>query len=244
MFDFWQGAQDLPVYGFLIRATIVYVYVFLLLKVLGQRSMNAINPIDFLFGVIIGDVVGEPLADGEAPLGGPLAAATLIGGIHLFLSYIALMMPRFRRVIEDEPIILIEKGKINHKEMKKCKVTVESLLMDLRINSAIDLTEVDYAILESNGQISVIKKSRFDSATPSDLGQSPQAKGYPSVVIQDGQIIHANVKDLGGLEWLKVEIKKRGYNSPEEIFLMTVDQTGAVFISPMKIRDIEKRSAN
>lgn len=229
--DFWQGAQDLPVYGYIIRATIVYIYVFILIKVLGQRSMTSINPIDFIFGVIIGDVVGEPLSDGEMPLGGPLAAASLIGGFHLFLSYISLKLPRFRRVIEDEPIILIEKGKINHKEMAKVKLTVESLLMDLRLNSAIDLTEVDYAILESNGQVSVIKKSMYDSATPNDLNLTPISKGYPSVIIQDGHIIHANLKKVGNLDWLRETLLEHGFESPEDVFLMTADEAGTIYIS-------------
>ncbi|MDQ0257534.1 uncharacterized membrane protein YcaP (DUF421 family) [Evansella vedderi] len=231
MLDFWHGAQDLPIYGFVLRAAIVYVYVFVLIKILGQRSMTTINPIDFLFGVIIGDVVGEPLADGEVPLAGPFAAAGFIGAIHLFLSYIALKMPRFRRVIEDEPIILIEKGRILHNELKKAKMTVESLLMDLRFKSAIDLTEVDYAILESNGQISVIKKSKFDSLTPSDMGQSPQSKGYPSVIIQDGHIIKANLDKFADEVWLKNTIKQHGYHRASEIFLMTLDGAGKVYIS-------------
>ncbi|MBU9721368.1 MULTISPECIES: DUF421 domain-containing protein [Bacillaceae] len=236
MFEFWTGAEELPIYGFLIRAVIVYVYVFLLIKILGQRSMMAVSPIDFLFGVIIGDVVGEPLADGSTELGGPLAAASLIGGLHLFLSYYALKLPRFRRVIEDEPLILVEKGKILHEEMRKAKVTVEALLMDLRIQSAIDLSEVDYAILESNGQISVIKKSKFDALTPTDMGQNPDTKGYPKVVIQDGRIIHANLRKFADLTWLKNTLSNYGYNDAKEVFLMTVDDTEKVFISPMKTR--------
>ncbi|ADU30405.1 DUF421 domain-containing protein [Evansella cellulosilytica] len=231
MFDFWTGAEGLPVYGFIIRACIVYIYVFVLIKVLGQRSMSTLNPIDFLFGVIIGDVIGEPLADGEVPLGGPLAAAAFIGGIHLFLSYISLKMPRYRRIIEDEPILLIEKGHILHEELQKAKVTVDSLLMDLRFNNAIDLMEVDYAILESNGQISVIKKSKYDSLTPNDMGQSPVSKGYPSVIIEDGLIIEANLKKFHDRAWLHRTLKQHGYNDATEVFLMMLDNAGNVYIS-------------
>lgn len=234
MFDFWQGASELPIYGFLIRASIVYVYIFLLIKILGQRSMTTMNPIDFLFGVIIGDVVGEPLSDGEVPLSGPLSAAGFIGGIHLFLSYISLKLPRFRRVIEDEPLILIEKGKILHEEMTKAKVTVESLLMDLRLNNAIDLTEVDYAVLESNGQISVIKKSRFDAVTPDDLNKDAADKGYPSVLIQDGRYIQANIEKVSSIQWVDEQIQKHGFKNAADVFLMTVDDTGELYVSEKK----------
>ncbi|PYZ95267.1 DUF421 domain-containing protein [Salipaludibacillus keqinensis] len=231
MFDFWQGAEGLSISGFLIRAGIVYIYIFLLIKVLGQRSMTTMNPIDFLFGVIIGDVVGEPLSDGELPLAGPLSAAAFIAGIHLFLSYIALKTPRFRRIIEDEPIILMEKGIILHKEMSKAKVTVESLMMDLRLNNSIDLTEVDYAVLESNGQISAIKKSKYDSLTPDDVNKEIADKGYPTVLIQDGHYIDANIEKVKSRKWVDEQIQLHGFNHVKEIFLMTLDGAGKVYLS-------------
>lgn len=231
MFDFWTGAENLPIYGFLIRAFIVYVYIFLIIKILGQRSMVAINPLDFLFAVIIGDVVGEPLSSGDMPLAGPLSAAALISGLHLFLSYIALKLPRFRRVIEDEPIIIIEKGQILHHEMTKAKMTVESLMMDLRLQSAIDLSEIDYAILEANGQISVIKKSQYQSLTPNDMLKQTAPKGYPTVLIQDGQIIEKNLLKVGTRGWLEEQLQKHGISHHTDCFLMTMDESGQIYVS-------------
>ncbi|MDQ0337584.1 uncharacterized membrane protein YcaP (DUF421 family) [Caldalkalibacillus uzonensis] len=237
MFEFWTGSEQLPVWGFLVRALIVYVYTFVILKILGQRSIGTIHPLDFLFGVIIGDVLGEPLSTGNVPLGGPLAAASLIAGLHLFLSYIALHAPKFRRVVEDEPIILIEHGKILPEQLKKTKITVESLLMDLRLRNAIDLTEVDYAILESNGEISVIKKSEYQSATVSDVKPVPlPPKGYPTVLILDGKIVHPNLKKVGNETWLVDQLRQRGYQHPEEVFLMTMDEGGKIYISPKHIK--------
>ncbi|PYZ98136.1 DUF421 domain-containing protein [Alteribacter lacisalsi] len=231
MFEFWQGAEDLPIYGFLIRAAIVYAYIFLLVKILGQRSIGTINPLDFIFGIIIGDVVGEPLAAGDVPLPGPLAAAALIAGLHLFLSWISLKLPRLRRVIEDEPIVLIKNGTILHKELSKNKITIESLMMDLRLQSAIDLNEVDYAVLESNGQISVIKKSGKDPATAEDVGRQIPSKGYPTVLIEDGHVIDANLKRVRSKKWLHEQLEKHSLKEPKDCFLMTLDEAGTVFVS-------------
>ncbi|MFV8830426.1 DUF421 domain-containing protein [Alkalihalobacterium sp. APHAB7] len=233
MFEFWTGSPDLAVYGFLIRALIVYVYVFLLVKILGQRSLSTVNPIDFIFGVIIGDIVGEPLSSGELPLGGPLAAAGLIVGLHLALTVISLHTPRFRRVVEDEPIILIRHGKILKEQMTKAKVTIDSLLMDMRLLET-NLNEVDYAILEANGQISVIKKSQYDSITPQDMSLETAKKGYPTVLIEDGNIILANVKKIGTVDWLREQVTKHGYGSYKDIFLMTMDEGGQIYISPQE----------
>ncbi|MET3504044.1 DUF421 domain-containing protein [Halalkalibacter oceani] len=234
MFDFWMGSETLPMYGFMIRAGIVYVYIFLIVKILGQRSMGSIDALDFIFGVVIGDILGEPLTDGELPLSGPVAAAALTAGLHLTLSIVALHTPRFRRIIEDEPIILMKHGEILHDELRKAKITLESFLMDLRLRSASDLSEIDYAILEMNGTISVIKKSKYDAATPNDLQQSPRSKGYSSVLIEDGHIIEANVRKVGTLDWLRGTIQQYGYSNAEDIFLLTLDEAGNVFISPKK----------
>lgn len=230
MLEFWTGSEQLPVYGFLIRALIVYVYVFLIVKVLGQRTINAIDPIDFIFGVIIGDILGEPLSNGNTPLAGPFAAAFFVAALHLSLCIIALKTPRFRRIIEDEPIILIEKGKILNKQLRKVKMTLESLMMDLRLQS-VDITEVDYAILESNGQVSVIKKSRYDHLTPDVMQIHVQPRGYSTVLIQDGHIIHANLKKVGTIEWLREQINKLGYKNYTEIFLLTMDESGKMYVS-------------
>jgi uncharacterized membrane protein YcaP (DUF421 family) len=237
MFEFWTGAEDLAIHGFVIRAIVIYIYVFIIIKVLGQRSMVAINPIDFLFAVIIGDVVGEPLSSGDLPLAGPLSAAAVIAAIHLFLSYIALKTPRFRRVIEDEPIIIIEKGKILHKELSKAKITMESLLMDMRLQDAADLNEVDYAILESNGQISVIKKSQYQSLTPNDMQKQAPVKGYPTVLIQDGKVVKPNLEKVGTKGWLEEQLQKHGIRHHSDCFLMTMDEGGQIYVSQMNNRE-------
>lgn len=225
----------MPIWGFVIRAVVVYAYIFLIVKVLGQRSMSSIDALDFIFGVVIGDILGEPLTDGSLPLAGPAGAAATIAALHLGLSYFALKAPRFRRVIEDEPIILMRHGVILYEELKKAKITLEAFLMDLRLNNANDLSEIDYAILEMNGQISVIKKSSYESITLHDMNKQVASKGYSSVLIEDGEIIDANVKKVGNLSWLHDEIHKQGYASPKEIFVMTIDEAGQTYISPKKI---------
>lgn len=231
MMEIWSGSTDLPIYGFCIRALIVYIYIFLIVKILGQRTINAIDPIDFIFSVVIGDILGEPLSNGDAPLAGPFAAAAIISIFHLSLCLIALKTPRFRRIIEDEPIILIEKGKILNKQLRKVKMTIESLLMDLRLQNAADINEVDYAILESNGQISVIKKSQYNGVTPSDLNQPTKPKGYPTVLIEDGRIIHANLKKVGTIDWLRDQVRQLGFKNYTEIFLLTMDESGQFYVS-------------
>ncbi|MDZ5472843.1 DUF421 domain-containing protein [Bacillus sp. 31A1R] len=231
--SFWSGAEDLPIYSYLIRGVIVYLYIFIVVKVLGQRSMVSFHPIDFIFAIIIGDIVGAPLSSGDIPLGGPLAAATLIAGLHLLLTNLALYSAKIRRFVEAEPIVVVNKGKIMAKQMRKAKLTIEALLMDLRLNQVSDLTEIDYAILEPNGEISVIKKSKHDSLTPDDLNLDVTEKGYPSVLILQGAINRSNLNKIGhNVKWLEEQISKHGYKNIKDIFLLTVDErSGVIYIS-------------
>lgn len=231
MLEIWKGSQDLVLYGFVVRAIIIYIYMFGIIKLLGQRSIGTLHPLDFLFGVIIGDILGGPLTTGDASMGGPIISAAVISLLHLSLSYISLKTPRFRRIVEDEPLILIEHGRILEEQLKKTKITVESLMMDLRLKNAADLTEVDYAVLESNGQISVIKNSQSDPVTPKDMHITKKKKGYPSVIIMDGQIIKHNLDKFNTVTWLKDQLKAKGIKSVEDVFLLTLDGTGTMYIS-------------
>ncbi|WP_312888999.1 DUF421 domain-containing protein [Desertibacillus haloalkaliphilus] len=228
--DFWTGAEDLSIIGFLIRGVIVYAYIFIVIKILGQRSMVSFHPIDFIFAVIIGDVVGEPLSSGDIALGGPLAAASLIAGLHLVLSYLALKDERIRRVVDAEPIIIIRKGQILVNELRKAKLTVESMMMDLRLNQASDLAEIDYAILEPNGQISVIKKSKFGGLTPDDMKQTLPDKGFPSILVLEGRMNKPKMEQLGlSTEEVEKLAEQHGFKNSKEIFLMTIDERGGIY---------------
>ncbi|PSL51325.1 uncharacterized membrane protein YcaP (DUF421 family) [Salsuginibacillus halophilus] len=229
--DFWTGAEDLAIWGFVVRAAIIYVYIFLMVKVLGQRSIGTLDPLDFIFGVIIGDVVGEPLSSGDLPLAGPMAAALLIAALHWGLTVSSLHLPKFRRVVEEEPLIVLKHGKIIHTELKKAKMTTDQLLSDLRLQSASDLNEVDYAVLEPNGQLSVIKKTKFEPLTPMDTHLNPAAKGYPSVMIADGHIIQKNIESWGSIDQFFQKLSEKGYESASRIFLCTVNEAGEWYIS-------------
>ncbi|QQK81926.1 DUF421 domain-containing protein [Salicibibacter cibi] len=232
MTNIWTGAQDLPFYGFIIRAIFVYVYIFLMVKVIGQRSMANIDPLDFIFGVVIGDVIGETVASGDEALTGPFAGAAMIAFLHWLLSYASLKFPRFRRVIEDEPFIIIEKGQILDYMLKRSNITIEQLLMDLRQNDAPDLNEIDYAVLEPNGVISVIKRSPYKSVTPHDLGLSPQNTGYPKVIISDGRVITYNMEKIMTRKELEDGLIDHGYNAIEDVFLMTVNEADEWYVTP------------
>ncbi|MBM7632695.1 DUF421 domain-containing protein [Geomicrobium sediminis] len=231
--ELWEGSSSLPLYGFAVRALIVYVYIFTMIKLLGQRSMATVDPLDFIFGVVIGDILGEPLATGDSELGGPFLAAATIGALHWSLSYIALKLPKkSRRFLEDEPYILASNGVFHEKILRKANMTIEQVLMELRQASSSDLNEIDTVVLEQNGKVSVIKKARFDQLTPDDMNISTNDKGYASVIISDGTLKKKNLPEHLSEEKFYKQLKKRGYDSADNIFLLTINRNNEWYISP------------
>ncbi|SDB91670.1 DUF421 domain-containing protein [Shouchella lonarensis] len=230
MFDFWTGTEDLPIYGFLIRAMIIYSYIFFIVRVLGQRTMSSIDALDFIFGVVIGDILGETLTEGNSSLTGPMVAAAVVASLHLLLSYSSLKSRRLRRFFENEPIILMRDGEILPDQLRKTKITLDSFMMDLRLNNVSDLNTVDYAILEMNGLISIIKKSADTPVSRADINVPSPKTGYPTVVIEDGVIIEQNLHKVGDMQWLKAELQARGLHTTQ-VFIMTVDENKTIYIS-------------
>lgn len=229
----WDGSEQFPLFGFAVRAAIAYLVLIVLIKILGQRSVSSLQPTDFLYAIVIGDVIGEPLTSGEDSFKGPLLAAFTLTAIHLGLTFTTLKWSKFRRITDDEPIFLIKDGKILRKQMKKTKVTLDMLLMELRLRGYPDVSEVDMAILEANGEISVIPKKETTPATKNDLNIPAPPVGYPVVLIEDGNVIEDNLKRHNLTEsWLSKELKKRGVNDTRDVMLATVTKSGELYYSP------------
>lgn len=232
MDSFWQGDPHLTITAFVIRATIAYLFLFGLIKFLGQRTMSSLQAQDFLFAIVIGDVIGEPLVNGETNLSGPFAVALTLTVIHYVTTFMALKSARFRRFVDEEPRILISKGKILRSMMKKTKVTLDMLLMSARLKNVTNLSDVELAILEPNGEISIITRAHANPVTPRDLDLPVTDITMPSVLIKDGHVVRGNLKhhDLTE-EWLDEQLAGQGIRSPKDVFLALLESDGKLYIS-------------
>ncbi|MEW9669145.1 YetF domain-containing protein [Ammoniphilus sp. 3BR4] len=230
--DFWQGDAHLTILSFVIRATVAYLFLFSIIKFLGQRTMSTLQAQDFLFAIVIGDVIGEPLVNGEVSLAGPLAVALTLTGIHYFTTLMALKSSKFRRFVDEEPRLLVSRGKILRNMMRRSKVTLDMLLMSARMNNVTRLSDVELAILEPNGEISIITKGQANPVTPKDLELPVSEVRMPSVLIEDGNVIYKNLKNHKLTEeWLLEQLQQQGINSPKEVFLALLEADGALYVS-------------
>ncbi|WP_209811789.1 YetF domain-containing protein [Ammoniphilus resinae] len=235
--DFWQGDVNLTVWGFIVRAVVAYAFLFGIIKFLGQRTLSNLQAQDFLFAIVIGDVIGEPLVTGETNLTGPFAVALTLTGIHYLITTLALRSLKLRRFFDEEPIILISKGKILKNMMKKSKVTLDMLLMAARLNNISKLSDVEVAILEPNGEISMLTKAKANPITLDDLNKNiaPSEVKMPTVLIEDGHVQEGNLmRNQLTEDWLNNQLKENGIDDASNVFLALLESDGNLYISKQK----------
>ena len=198
---------------------------FLLAKLMGRRQVSQLDFFDYIIGITIGSIAAELATELESPWK-PLIAMILYGAASVALNLITNKFPKSRRYINGAPTVLMNSGKLYRNNMKKVKLDLDEFLMMCRELGYFDLNEVQAAIFECNGKLTVLPKSVNRPATPSDLGLSPASASLFLEVVMDGRIIEKNLKRLGlDQNWLNQELKAQGHSGAKEIFLGVCDES-------------------
>ncbi|MFB6468846.1 DUF421 domain-containing protein [Cytobacillus sp. Hz8] len=195
-----------------------YFALFIAVKFLGKTQINQITPFDFISALVLGDLVGNAIFDRHV---GPwkIIFAIVVWALLIFFTEIATQKSRTLRLLfEGKASIIIEKGKINWKEMKKNRLDIDQLKQLLRSKDVFSLREVEYAIFENNGGISVLRKPESEYHTLQDFKTKGEEKVIPLTIISDGDILYKNLKEAGlNEEWLYKELLANGVSGPKEI---------------------------
>lgn len=216
----------------LLVTAIVYFSTLLLSRMLGRKLVSQLTFFDYIVGIMIGSAAVNATTFEDNP---PLFASVMLVAICLFTLIIDLFHMksiRLRKLIDSEPVIVIEKAMIVDKNMKKLRLTVEELNMMLRENGHFNISDVESAILESNGQLSVQSKSEKQPLTPSDVFINPSYKGLTRDVIIDGKILETNLKYINKDEhWLKKQLTGYGVHNIYDVFYAGMDSSGNFYVS-------------
>jgi uncharacterized membrane protein YcaP (DUF421 family) len=190
----------------------------LLTKILGKTQISQITPFDFISAIILGELVGNSLYDDKFGVWEILFAISLWGSMIFFTEILTQKSRRIRHVLENTPSIIIRKGVIQFPSLKKNHLDLNQLQQLLRSKDIFSIRECEYAILETDGSLSVIKKPMYASVQKQDLNIASTSTSFPISVILDGEIIYDNLKMIDADEkWLMDELQKRGYTSQKEI---------------------------
>ena len=200
------------------------VSLFIIAKILGHKQMAQLDFFDYVTGITIGSIAAELATELESP-SKPLIAMVVYGAVAYAITIIAHKFPKARKFINGTPTIIMDGGKLYRENMKKSKLELSEFMVMCRQEGYFDINEIETAIFEYNGRLTILPKSKKRPLNPEDVGISPQKAAICTEIIMDGRILHENLKRRGfNLEWLEKQLKTQSYNSPKEIFLGICDQ--------------------
>lgn len=221
-----------------IRTVILYLLIIAGIRLMGKRQVGELEPSELVLDLIIADLAAVPMQDFGIPLLSGIVPILTLLCITMILSVLTMKSVRFRAVICGRPSIIVENGKIRQSEMRRNRFTVDELMEELRLKGVTDLSKIKYAVLETNGQLSVLPYADDLPVTAGQMQLKPEEKGLPVVIINDGRVLDHNLR-LRGLdrEWLAKQLEAGGVKRTQEVFLLTVDERNNTYLSAMDMED-------
>ena len=199
------------------------------MRLMGKREIGQLQPFELAIAIMIADLASVPMSEVGIPIINGIIPILSLLVMHLIISFVNLKSIKMRQLICGKPSILIYRGKINEKVLIKERFTINELQERLRANNINNLADVEYAILETSGQVSIIQKPNKRTTIPEDFNIMPEYEGISYDLVVDGKIMNDNLKILNKTYgWLKKEVNKFNIE-PEEALLVTVNAKGDIF---------------
>lgn len=214
-----------------IRTLILYTFVVVILRLMGKRQIAQLQPFELVIILMISELAAVPSQDLGIPLANGIIPILVLLVAEEFLSYITLKNDKVRGLVCGKPTIVINKGKINENELRRMRYNLSDLLEQLRAKDAPNIKDIEYAILETNGDLSVILKSDKRPLIPQDMKIKPPYEGLPYTLISDGRLYPDDLKKANvDRNWLEKELKKANIGQIKDVFLATVDSSKNLFV--------------
>lgn len=219
------------------RTILVLIILFFITKMMGKKQISELNFFDYVVGITIGSIAADISLDIEKNMIAGIAALFIYGFISYIISFISIKSIWARRFIIGVPTVLVEKGKIIESGLKKSKIDVNDLLMVARENGYFNLDEIDYALMEVNGNISFLPKEKEKPVTKKDMKIKCSNEGLTVNAIIDSKYMVNNMKAINkDKEWLDHELKVNGYDNYDNILLAMIDNNYKVTIYEKNVK--------
>ena len=211
------------------RSILIYIFVLIVMRLMGKREIGQLQPFELAIAIMIADLASIPMTDSGIPITNGIISILGLLLMHLVISFLNVKSIKAREIICGKPTILIYRGKIDEKALKKERFTINELEERLRENNIYNLGDVEYAILETSGQVTVIQKPEKRNTIPEDFNIIPDYEGIPYDLVVDGKIMEKNLQAIGkNYQWLKKQVEKFNMK-PEEALIVTYDAKGQIF---------------
>jgi len=219
------------------RTILVLIILFFITKMMGKKQISELNFFDYVVGITIGSIAADISLDIEKNMIAGIAALFIYGFISYIISFVSIKSILARRFFIGVPTVLVEKGKIIESGLKKSKIDVNDLLMEARENGYFNLDEIDYALMEVNGNISFLPKEKEKPVTKRDMKIKCSNEGLTVNAIIDSKYMANNMKAINkDKEWLDHELKVNGYDNYDNILLATIDNNYKVTIYEKNVK--------
>lgn len=216
-----------------LQTLLAFGTIFVLTKILGKQQIAEMTLFEYVNGITFGNIAGALAIDLEGNIGYYWFGLVLFGLLTLSISYLSLKSRRARKVFMGDPVIVINDGKILEGNLKKTRFTMGEIMQLLRKKSVFDLSQVQYAILENDGSLSVMLKPEFQTVTPQNMSNSgSQVPQVPMELVVDGQVIYENLRKIGQSgKWLLEQIQKqKPVRSIRDVFYAAIESDGKLYI--------------
>lgn len=223
---------DTNVFYLLLRTTLIFLVLLILTRLLGKKQMSQLTFFNYITGITVGSIAANVVSESNQPFIDEFIGLVWWCMLTFLSGYIGLKSGTLRRIIDGQPTILIKKGRIIRNALKSTRLNLDDLSMMLRKQNVFSVVDVEYAILEPNGNLSVMKKQSQQQVTKSDMKiLSSPLKYLPSEIIADGKIIYHNLKELNLDEnWLNTQLKMQNVSSVDDVFYAEVQSDGTLFL--------------
>lgn len=216
-----------------IRAVLLYIACLFVMRMMGKRQIGQLQPFELVISILVAQLAASPMADSGLPLIYGLVPLFAILLIHQLISFIMMRSARMRAFICGKPATLVDKGQVQADEMRKLFLNLEDLLSQLRTAGYVRLQDIESAILEPNGQLSVLPAATTRPATPSDLGIVVAGASMPTALVMDGRIYQENLRLVGrDLTWLEKQLRGQKLSADRVLLALYYQATEELHIQP------------
>ncbi|MCD8508999.1 MAG: DUF421 domain-containing protein [Bacillus sp. (in: Bacteria)] len=206
------------------RTIVIYIVILLVFRIMGKREIGELSVVDFVISIMLAELAVISIENETAPMAKQIIPMLVLMCVQITLAFISLKSEKLRKFIDGSPSVLIRQGKIDEREMRKQRYNFDDLMMQLRQKDVKYVSDVEFAILEPSGDLSVIKKEK-----------GPNAKRYPHYLplplILDGKVKEEHLEKIGKTQlWLRQELRKHGYKKVEDISFCSLDENDKLYV--------------
>jgi len=215
----------------LVRTTAVFAVLLALTRLLGKKQLSQLTVFTYITGITLGEMAGEMIMQRDVPFLEGAASMAIWSALVLIVEFVSLKSAPIRVLLDAEPTIVIKNGQIIERALRKQRLNLDDLSMQLRQNDVFSILDVEYAILEPNGVLTVMKKWEKEEVTKLDLHLPPEPVGMPSEIITDGRIVERNLRELGYTrEMLADELRRQGVTDVKAVLYAELQADGTLYV--------------